>query len=63
MLDTSGALTMGILLFGYLALRRRMLIDAANGPLTTLGLSFTTPPHQSRSVRRLIHGSRFLASL
>jgi VanZ family protein len=56
LLDTSGALTVALLLFGYLALRRHVLVQSATGPLTTLGLSLSSLPHRMVSgdrVRRL----------
>ena len=56
LLDTSGALVLSLLLFGYLALRRRSLLSPPTNTLTTLGLSIASLPgraYRSPEVQRL----------
>jgi VanZ family protein len=58
LLDTSGAVVLNLIFFGYLALRRNALLQP--GPFTTLGLSFAGLPQRvsnSREMRQLVQRS------
>jgi VanZ family protein len=58
LLDTTGALTLNLIFFAYLAMRRNALLQP--GPVTTLGLSIAGLPQRmstSRPMRRLVNGS------
>lgn len=46
LLDTCGAITVGLVTFAVLSFRRNRLIEPAGTPLTTLGLSLSGIPHQ-----------------
>ena len=49
LLDTSGALTLNLIFFGFLALRRHALLSP--GPITTLGLSMAGLPQRMSNSR------------
>ena len=51
MLDTGGALTVNLIFFGFLALRRNALLQP--GPFTTLGLSFAGLPQRMSGAREM----------
>ena len=55
LLDTCGAITVGLIAFGILSFRRNRLIQPAASSLTTLGLSLSSFPHVARreSIQRM----------
>jgi VanZ family protein len=49
MIDTAGALTLGLIAYGILTLRRNRMIVSSVSPITTLGLSLSAIPHRVAS--------------
>jgi VanZ family protein len=48
LLDTTGALTLCVLVFCFIVIRRHVLIQSMKKPLATLGLSLASIPQRSR---------------
>jgi VanZ family protein len=53
MIDTSGAITLGLITFGLLKLRRNQVVAPAMSPFVTLGLSLSELPHRVATGERV----------
>lgn len=57
MLDTSGALTLNLLVFAYISFRRHQMMNPETSTLTTLQLSIATLPNRSQVQHAVVHSA------